>query len=104
VITYDVDAPDVRMRVPLLPGAIFVKAAAAVDQRTAKQPRHMQDLVDMLCALEDPVGARQQLSEADLKLLSSLLSRLEDNGDVAWERLGEQARLEARAAFDLLVL
>jgi len=57
-----------------------------------------------LSVLEDPVGARQQLNEADLKLLSSLLSRLEDSGDVARERLGEPARLEARAAFDLLIL
>jgi hypothetical protein len=36
-------------------------------------------------------------------LLSSLRPRLEDDGDVAWERFGEQARLEARAAFDILV-
>jgi len=104
LITYDIEAPDVRIRVPLLPGAIVVKAAAAVDQRTANQPRHVQDLVDMLSVLEDPVGARQQLNDADLKVLSSLVSRLEDNGDVAWERLGERARLEARAAFDLLIL
>ncbi len=104
LITYDVDAPDVRIRVPLLPGSIVVKAAASVDQRTANQDRHIQDLVDMLSVLDDPVGARPQLNDADLELLSSLLPRLEDDGDVAWDRLGEQARLEARAAFDLLIL
>ncbi len=103
LITYDVDAYDVRIRVPLLPGAIVVKAAAAIDQRTVNQPRHVQDLVDMLSVLEDPVDARPQLNDADLELLSSLRPRLEDDGDVAWERFGEQARLEARAAFDILV-
>ena len=102
-ITFDIEAPDVQIRVPLLPGAIVVKAAAAIDQRTVNQPRHIQDLVDMLSVLEDPVDARLQLNDADLQLLLSLRPRLEDDGDVAWERLGEQARLEARAAFDVLV-
>ena len=103
LITYDVDAPDVRIRLPLLPGAIVVKAATAVDQRTVNQPRHVQDLVDMLSVLGDPVDARLRLNDADIKLLSSLRSRLEDDGDVAWERSGGQVRLEARAAFDILV-
>jgi hypothetical protein len=103
LITYDVDAPDVRIRVPLLPGAVVVKAAAAIDHRTVNQTRHVQDVVDMLLVLEDPIGVRPRLNDADLELLSSLRPRLEDDGDVAWERVSEQARLRARAAFDILV-
>jgi hypothetical protein len=103
LLTYDVDAPDVRIRVPLLPGAITVKAAAAIDQRTVDQPRHVQDLVDMLSVLDDPIEARLKLNDVDLEMLSSLRARIEDDGDVAWERFGGQARLEARAAFDVLV-
>jgi hypothetical protein len=89
--------------VPLLPGAITVKAAAAIDQRTVDQPRHVQDLVDMLSVLDDPIEARLKLNDVDLEMLSSLRARIEDDGDVAWERFGGQARLEARAAFDVLV-
>jgi hypothetical protein len=103
LITYDIDELDVRLRVPLLPGAIVVKAAAALDLRMVDQPRHVQDVVDMLSVLDDPVDARTQLNDADFELLSSLRPRLEDDGDVAWESFGAQARLEARAAFDILI-
>jgi hypothetical protein len=102
-ITYDLDAPDVLLRVPLLPGAIVVKAAAAVDNRTSDQSRHIRDLVDMLSLLDDPADARPRLTDADIELLSSLRPRLEDDGDVAWDQFGGQARLQARAAFDILV-
>ena len=103
LITYDIESPDVMVRVPLLPGAIVVKAAASVDERTLHQDRHIQDVVDLLSLLEDPVDARTALDLGDLELLSSLRPRLEDDGDVAWERFGEQARLEARAAFEILI-
>jgi hypothetical protein len=101
-ITYSQDAADVVLRVPLLPGSIVVKAAAALDERTARQERHIQDVVDMLSVLDDPGSARSHLSDADRVVLSSLQSRLDDDGDIAWERMGDPARLRARAAFELL--
>lgn len=36
------DYPNAEIRVPTLPGAIIVKAAAGVDPRTAGSPRHIQ--------------------------------------------------------------
>jgi hypothetical protein len=101
-ITYSQDNPDVVLRVPLLPGAIVVKSAAALDERTADQERHIQDVVDMLSILEDPGAARSLLHNADREILSALRTRLDDDGDVAWERMGDPARLRERAAFELL--
>jgi hypothetical protein len=101
-ITYSQDAADVVLRVPLLPGSIVVKAAAALDQRTAHQERHIQDVADLLSVLGDPGAARSQLNDVDQLVLLSLKSRLNDDGDVAWERMGDPARLRARAAFGLL--
>jgi len=102
-ISYDLDEPDVTIRVPLLAGAIVVKAAAAVHPATSNQPRHSQDIVDMLLGLDDPSSERSEMSEEDRSLLQSLSDRMANDGNVAWEGVTARQRNQARAAFDLLV-
>ena len=103
LVIFSEDTQDLVVRVPLLPGAIVVKAAAAVDARTSGQDRHIQDVANMLSVLEEPLRTRENLSETDRKLVSRLRTRLEDDGDVAWDRFSYESRLAARAAFDLLI-
>jgi len=102
-IRYDDDAADVEIRVPLLPGAIAVKAAAAVAPATVGQPRHIQDVADMLAILEEPMEARDVLCGADLTLLSDLAGRFDDDGDIAWQGLAQDDRMRARAALNILI-
>ncbi len=101
-ITYDEKYADIDIRLPLLPGAIVVKAAAAVDPRTADQPRHIQDVAGMLCVVDEPISARDKLSAEDRSLLASLVNRLVDDGDVAWDGIGTSDRLQGRAALDIM--
>lgn len=101
-ITYDDDQRDVTMRVPLLVGAMVVKAAAALDRVTANQSRHIQDIVDMLLGLDDPTGARTELTRADQLILLALADRMSDDGDVAWDGINAEQRNLARASFGLL--
>lgn len=103
-IFYAEDREDVVIRVPTLTGAICVKAAAAVDGRTAGHPRHIQDVAFLLACIEDPAGAAAELSDDDRALLRVLRDRrLVDGGDVAWRPLGRRDRVRALAALDLLV-
>ncbi len=102
-LTYDEDEFDVELRVPLLPGAIVVKAAAALDPRTREAPHHVQDVVHMLRVLPDPIGARARMSVEDRALLAALTPRLHEAGDVAWRSVDVEDRERARAAIDLLV-
>jgi hypothetical protein len=102
-ITYGDDAADVDIRVPILPGAIVVKAAAALFPATAGHPRHIQDVVNMLAILEEPLEAREDLSNEDRAILTDLSGRLEDPCDVAWEGLEPDDMMNARAAFDILI-
>lgn len=102
-IFYDDDAFDVHLRVPLLPGAILVKASAAVDPRTNGQARHFQDVVGMLSILDDPGAMRENLSAGDREILTRLSGRLANENDVAWSGLAIEARLAAQVAAEILV-
>jgi hypothetical protein len=101
-IYYAEDEADVEVRVPLLAGAIVVKASAALDPRTARQSRHAQDLGALLVAVQNPRDVRERLSEDDRKLLSSLSARLSDNADEAWDGLHPDDRRRGQAAARLL--
>jgi hypothetical protein len=103
-ITYDDLEQDVIIRVPLLLGALVVKAAAAVDLATAGQPRHIQDVVDMLIGMDDPEIERDEITEQDRSLLRSLSDRMTNDGDMAWDGLDAERRQLARAAYELLVV
>jgi len=95
---YDEDAFDVEVRTPLLPGAVVVKAHAAVDPRTAGQQRHIQDVAALLSVMEDPTAFRQSLTEKDIQVISALALRLADSSDVAWSNVDAATRRRGQAA------
>jgi hypothetical protein len=97
-ITYDLDERDVEVRVPLLPTALAVKGAAALDPRTAGQPRHIADVAAMLTIIENPRQTREAMPEPDIALLTRLRDRLLDDGDVAWRDIGGDDRQAGQAA------
>jgi hypothetical protein len=92
------DYPTVPVMVPTLPGAIATKAAAALDPRTADQPRHLQD-VAFLLSLQGPMRLWTQFDQDAVDDLSALSDRLLDFTDIAWAHLSDAERLAARATF-----
>lgn len=101
-IYYSEDAVDVEVRVPTLTSAICVKAAAALDIRTAGHPRHIQDTAFLLACVEDLRPARDALSDADRATLRLLADRLNDRADAAWAPLAGDDHDRALAAFRFL--
>lgn len=92
-------AHDVELRVPTLTSAVVVKAAAALDARTADHPRHIQDTAFLLACIDDPRAARDEHTDLDRAILRRLLAeRLGDPGDAAWEHLNPDDRDRALAA------
>jgi hypothetical protein len=101
-VYYAEDAYDVVVRVPLLPAALVVKSAAAMDERTVLQERHIQDVALLLGVAEQPDPIVAALEHRDLVLLGSLRNRLMDDNDRAWDYHDTVERLRAQAMFDLL--
>lgn len=101
-IYYSEDAVDVEVRVPTLTSAICVKAAAALDARTAGHPRHIQDTAFLLACIEDLRAARDALSDADRANLRHLAHRFNDRADAAWAPLAGDDHDRALAAFRFL--
>ena len=100
---YAEDAHDVEVRVPTLTTAILVKAAAALDPRTAGHPRHIQDTAYLLACIDDPRAARAELDDAARDLLRQLLSeRLNDRADAAWAHLSADDHDRAVAAAEYM--
>lgn len=90
-----------EFRVPLLFGAIAVKAHACLFPRTQDQERHIQDVAFLLSAVHDPRDLSNGLS-ADANLVRQLAERLADDGDAAWRYLSDEERRRAQSALDLL--
>ena len=100
---YAEDAHDVEVRVPTLTTAILVKAAAAVDPRTAGHPRHIQDTAYLLACIDDPRAARTELDARGRDLLRDLLTgRLVDRADAAWAHLNAEDHDRAIAAVEYM--
>lgn len=99
---YAEDAQDVEVRVPTCTSAVVVKAAAALDDRTAGHPRHIQDTVFLLACIDDLRSAHGELTNIDRALLRRLLTRLRDPADVAWEILNQDDSNRALAAAEFL--
>jgi hypothetical protein len=93
---------DVAVRVPLLPGAIVVKAMAALDLRTKDQPRHLEDVAYLLGALSDPSSARLELDDSDVEVLTKIGSLFDLRGSGVWR--GESADFRDRALATLAIL
>jgi len=70
-----------EFRTPPIGHAIVVKAAAMLDHRTAEQPRHGEDVVEMLAAMEDPVASAMGMTAADLDLLERVVPKVVSAGN-----------------------
>lgn len=90
-----------EFRVPLLYGAIAVKAHACHFPRTMDQDRHIQDVAFLLSTVSNPRELRDGLG-VDAELIEQLLDRLNDDGDAAWRYLTEPERRSAQTALDFL--
>jgi hypothetical protein len=88
----------VDVRVPLLPGALVVKAAAATDPRTQNELRHAQDVAALLSIIDSPEEIRVGRTATDLSLLARLNERLRNVGDSAWATMPAASRREGQAA------
>jgi hypothetical protein len=102
-IEHSYEFPDVEIRVPLIPGAIVVKAIAAVDPRTNSQMRHIQDVAALFAVVDDPEGLRSRIHEQDLDVVKKLKGRLGDDGDVAWTGMSTETRLRGQAAASIVL-
>lgn len=81
-----------ELRLPTIGHAVVVKSAAVLDQRTEGQPRHLEDVIELLGAIDDPDAWVGGMNESDLDLLERVLPRVAAAGD-----------LEAIAALQLLL-
>lgn len=70
-----------EFRVPTIGHAVVIKAAAVLDQRTAEQGRHLNDVVEMLGALDDPTIWGAAMTEYDRDLLQRISPQVEASGD-----------------------
>jgi len=102
-IKYREDAHDLRIRVPLIAGALVVKTAAVFDERTKDQKRHLEDVVELLIGLDNPDEHRPSLSSADQNLLGKLATLIDNDGLDAWEGVSSALRNQARSALEILI-
>ena len=102
-ISYAEDALDVVIRDPLNPAAIVVKAAAALDPRTATGERHIQDVGLLLGAIVNPSAVAASMDSVDLDLLRKIEDQITNDSGDAWEFHTTEERLEAQAAYRLLI-
>lgn len=79
-------------RVPSIGHAIVVKSAAVLDPRTAEQALHLEDVIEMLGALEQPSEWSGGMNDQDLNLLEGVKAAVATTGS-----------LEENAALELLI-
>lgn len=102
-IYYSDDHPNADIHVPTLPGAIAVKAAAAVDRRTAGSPRHLQDVAFLLALDADLDDIKFAFTHHDVELLRSIAADVTDARSPMWRDANPAQRQIAQAAFDYLI-
>jgi hypothetical protein len=81
-------------------GALILKAAA-YQTDTRDRERHLYDAAVLLCCIEDPYLAREQLAGSDRGRLNVLANTLLVD-HAAWQRLSDPVRAEGQAALQLL--
>lgn len=101
-LRYTADA-DADVFVPTLAGALVVKAASAVDPRTAGGVRHIQDVAFLLTIGADPDETLRGLNERDLALLRQIDRDVADSRSPMWDQLDEEQRQRAQAMYEILV-
>ncbi len=79
-VYYGVDGV-AELRLPTIGHAVVVKSAAVLDQRTEGQPRHLEDVVELLGAMDEPDAWVDGMNESDLDLLERVSPRVAAAGD-----------------------
>lgn len=102
-IYYHPERPPATLSMPSLHGGLIVKAAAAVDGRTASQDRHIQDAAFLASLISDPLALATAMNDDDRAILRTLAPRFRDDRDIAWLTLARPQRLAAQATIDLLI-
>ena len=97
------DYYDVKLRVPNVAGAIMVKAAAAIDERTSDGQRHLDDVAFLLGLPFDLRTVADDLEPGDSDLLNQLRPRLTNPTDPVWEQCPAEHRDRALTAFETLI-
>lgn len=97
------DDADADVFVPTLAGALAVKAASAVDPRTAGGVRHIQDIAFLLTIGAKPGETLRDLNEADLSLLRHIEPDVADSRSPMWDQLDDDQRQRARAMYTTLI-
>ena len=80
------DYYDVKLCVPNVTGAIMVKAAAAIDERTSDGQRHIDDVAFLLGLPFDLRTVADDLEPGDSDLLNQLRPRLTNPTDPVWDQ------------------
>lgn len=96
---------DAELRIPNWTDALIIKGLAALDQRTSNQPRHLDDIIDLLTTpspmLTTPAAPTATTLPARIASLINASSRYNtDQTDLALDRLAELSSLldDAKAA------
>lgn len=99
-IYFDENEANAEFRCPTLHGALVTKASAAVDERTADQPRHIQNVAFMLTLVQDPTELAAALTNGDRAVLGEAFDRMAHMP--AWDYLEVDDRRLAESAVRLL--
>lgn len=97
------DCYDVELRVPNVAGAIMVKAAAAIDERTSDGQRHLDDIAFLLGLPFDVRTVADDLEPGDSDLLNQLRPRLTNPTDPVWEQCPAEHRDRALTSYETLI-
>ena len=93
---------DVKLCVPNVAGAIMVKAAAAIDERTSHGQRHIDDVAFLLGLPFDLRTVTRDLEPGDAELLNQLRPRLTNPTDPAWDQCPGEHQDRALTAYETL--
>lgn len=99
---YAEDRSNAEVFLPSLAGAIAVKAAAAVDERTKASPRHLQDVAFLLTIDADLDQIAAELTGADVDMLREVTGHFDDDRAQMWRFLDGAQRQFARTQFEFL--
>lgn len=97
------DYLDVKLSVPSVTGAIMVKTAAALDDRTKDGQRHIDDVAFLLGLPFNLRSVANDLEPGDGELLERLRPRLDNPFDPAWDECPREHRDRALTAYETLI-
>jgi hypothetical protein len=97
------DYYDVKLCVPNVTGAIMVKVAAAIDERTSDGQRHIDDVAFLLGLPFNLRTVVDDLEPGDSELLNQLRPRLTNRNDPTWDHCPTEHQDRALTTYETLV-